>query len=183
MKIDYVARNDVELTDAIRQFTEKKLRKVVKYFNEILEIRVELDQERHLFAVDIFVNGKDFDLKARSRSKDLKAAIQEAVDKLENQASKAKTRLKERKRGGDGPGRGASEWPVEVFEAESLRGGTPRIIKSSSIPIKPMTVEEAALQLESSRNDFIVFRNAANDRINVLYRRRDNNLGLISPEF
>jgi len=183
MNIEYVARNDVELTDSIRQFTEKKLRKVVKYFNDILEIRVELEQERHLFTADLFVNGKDFDLKARGRSKEITGAIQEAVDKLENQAAKAKTRLKERKRGGESGGRGARGWPVEVLEARSVREGAPRIIKTSTIPIKPMTVEEAALQLESSRNDFIVFRNAANDRINVLYRRKDNNLGLISPEF
>ncbi len=183
MNIEYVARNDVELTDSIRQFTEKKLRKVVKYFNDILDIRVELEQERHLFTADLFINGKDFNLKARGRAKELTAAIQEGVDKLENQAAKAKTRLKERKRGGEATARGASGWPVEVFEAGSLREGSPRIIKTSTIPIKPMTVEEAALQLESSRNDFIVFRNAANDRINVLYRRRDNNLGLISPEF
>lgn len=179
MKVDYIARNEIELTDAIRQFTEKKLRKVVKYFNHILEIKVELGQERHLFTADIFINGKDFDIKSTARAKELTAAIQEAVDKLENQASRAKTRLKERKRGADG----GSGWQVEVLEPASVRSGTPRIVKTSTIPIKPMTVEEAALQLEGSKSDFIVFRNAATDKINVLYRRKDENLGLITPEF
>ena len=179
MKVDYIARNEIELTDALRQFTEKKLRKVVKYFNHILEIKVELGQERHLYTADIFINGKDFDLKSTARAKELTAAVQEAVDKLENQASRAKTRLKERKRGSDG----GAGWQVDVLERESIRSGSPRIVKSSTIPIKPMTVEEAALQLEGSRNDFIVFRNAATDRINVLYRRKDEDLGLITPEF
>ncbi len=180
MHIDYVARKDVDLDDATRAFVEKKLKKVVKYFNDILEIRCELTRERHLYSADLYVKGKDFDIKSTATGKELTTAIQEAVDKLEIQARRAKTRLKERKRPASGPSVG---WQVEVIEPESLRTGTPRIVKTSTIPIKPMTIEEAALQLQESRNDFIVFRNAADDRINVLYRRRDDNLGLITPEF
>lgn len=182
MKIEYVARNDIQLNDTIRHFAEKKLRKVVKYFNHILEIRVELAQERHLYAADIFINGKDFDIKSKAQAKELTGAIQEAVDKLENQASKAKTRLKDRKRAGEASEMTAG-WSVDVLERESVRTGTPTIVRTSTIPIKPMTVEEAALQLEDSRSEFIVFRNAATDRINVLYRRKDKNFGLITPEF
>ncbi len=57
-----------------------------------------------------------------------------------------------------------------------------RVIKSSLLQIKPMTIEEAALQLEGSKNDFVVFRDAVNDRVSVLYKRRDDNYGLIAPE-
>lgn len=180
MNIDFVARK-VELTDNIRELASKKLAKIDKYFNEILDVRVELTQERHLYVVDLFIHGKDFDARAAAQHKDIRSAIQDAVEKLEIQARKGKTRLKGRKRQSE-QARRTPDWGVEVLEKESVASGHPRIIESSSITIKPMTIEEAALQLESSPRDFIVFLNATTDRVNVLYRRRDNNLGLITPE-
>jgi len=180
MKIDFVARK-VELTDQIRELASKKLAKIDKYFNKILDIRLELAQERHLYVVDLFVHGKDFDARATSQNKDIRTAIQEAIEKLEIQARKAKTRLKGRKRQSE-QARRAPDWAVEVLEKESVASGHPNIIKSSSITVKPMAIEEAALQLEGSSGDFIVFLNATSDRVNVLYRRRDGNLGLITPE-
>ncbi len=178
MKIEYVARK-VNLTDPVRELTEKKLAKVQKYFNDIIDIRVELAQERHLYVADVFIKGKDFDIRSTCRNKDLTGAIQESVDKLEMQARKAKSRLKDNKR----PAADSPSWSEEVLEPDSIEGGDPVIVTRSSIPVKPMTIEEATMQLSGSGSDFIVFRNAATDRVNVLYRRRDNNLGLITPEF
>jgi putative sigma-54 modulation protein len=177
MKIEYIARK-VTLTDDVRQLTEKKLKKVRKYFNDIIDIRVEVEQERHLYVADLFIKGKDFDLKSTSQHKELTTALQEAIDKLEMQARRAKTRLKGRKRlGGD-----AKAWSMEVLEPAPVGSGEPRIVETHDIPIKPMTIEEAMLQLEDSEVDFIVFRNANNDLVNVLYRRRDKNFGLVTPE-
>jgi len=175
MRIEYVARK-VTLSDPVRQLTEKKLAKIRKYFNDIFDIRVEIEQERHLFVADLFVRGKDFDIKSTSQNKDLTTAIQDAVDKLDIQARRAKTRLKGRKRGGE---RG---WSEEVLEPESVAAGEPRLVSTETIPIKPMSIEEAMMQLEGSGQEFIVFLNSSSDRVNVLYRRRDNNLGLITPE-
>ena len=59
----------------------------------------------------------------------------------------------------------------------------PRIIKTNNLPIRPMSIEEAALRLDDSKNEFIVFRDLDTDKIAVMYKRRDNNIGLISPEF
>ena len=145
MKIDYIARK-VDLTEQTRQLAEKKLAKVTKYFNDILDVRLELDLERHLHVVDLSIKGKDFDVKATAQNKDLMAAIQDAVDKLEIQARRAKTRLKDhKKRAGSGPKEG-SDWSLDVLEHESIGSGQPRIVERSSIPIKPMSIEEAALQ-------------------------------------
>lgn len=178
MRIDYVARK-VVLTDTVRDLAEKKLAKIKKYFNEILDVRLEIEQERHLYVADIFVKGKDFDIKSTSQSKELTSAIQEAIDKLEMQARRAKARLKGKKRRG---AEQAKSWPVDIIEPESVASGSPRIVESNDLQIKPMTIEEAALQLEESTDEFIVFRNAITDNVNVLYRRADNNLGLIRPE-
>jgi putative sigma-54 modulation protein len=178
MKIDYVARK-VTLNDQVRQLAEKKIGKIKKYFNDILDIRFEIGQERHLYVADLFVKGKDFDLKSTSQNKELTTAIQDAVDKLEIQARRAKARLKDHK---GRQSRDEVAWDVEVLESESISSGTPRIVERSSIPIKPMSIEEAVLQLERSSDDFFVFRNSSNDKVNVVYRRPDNNLGLITPE-
>lgn len=182
MKIEYIARK-VTLTDQTRQLAEKKIAKVKKYFNDILDIRLEVDQERHLFLADLFVKGKDFDVHATGQNKEVTAAIQEAVDKLEMQARKAKTRLKEHKQRHGAESRTDKDWSLDVLERESISSGQPRIVERSRIPIKPMSIEEAVLQMDGSGDTFLVFRNSANDRVNVVYRRDDKNLGLITPEF
>ncbi len=75
MHIEFIARK-VTLTDSIRQFTDKKMQKIGKYFNDILDIRVEIEQERHRNVVDIFIKGKDFDVNATGQNKEVTAAIQ-----------------------------------------------------------------------------------------------------------
>jgi len=180
MRVDYIARK-VTLDDDFRQLTEKKLAKITKYFNDILDISVEVSQERHLHVVDLFVKGKDFDIKATTQHKELNAAIQEAVDKLEIQARRAKARLKDHKsRGSDA--KFVEGWDEDVVESDSEKSSTPRIVERSTVPIRPMTIEDAIFQLERNSDQFLVFREASSERINVLYRRSDNQLGLITPE-
>jgi putative sigma-54 modulation protein len=179
MKIEYIARK-VNLGDDARQLAEKKLAKIKKYFNDILDVRLEVDQERHLFVADLAVRGKDFAVKSTSQNKDLTTAIQDAIDKLEIQARRAKTRLKDHQRRG-----GRSEptlEPAEAPEPEPAPAGEARIVERSTITVKPMSVEEAVMQLERSSSDFLVFRNSSSDAINVLYRRAGQDLGLITPE-
>lgn len=181
MKIDYIARK-VDLTEASRELAEKKLAKITKYFNDILDARLEVELERHLHVVDLSIKGKDFDVQATAQNKDMMAAIQDAVDKIEIQARRAKARLKDHKKRGGSGSKKDKGWSVDVFERDSVTSGEPRIVERSSIPIKPMSVEEAVLQLDDSQYDFLVFRNDSTDKVNVLYRRDDKNLGLITPE-
>ena len=108
-------------------------------------------------------------------------AINLAVDKTEKQARRSRKKFRDKRRKADRSN--GNQWPVEVLERSSIGGGgSPRIIKSSVISIKPMSIDEAALQLEDSENDFVVFRDAGSDQVSVLYKRRDQNYGLISPE-
>lgn len=181
MKVDYIARK-VTLTDQSKQLAEKKLAKISKYFNDILDIRLEVGLERHLHVVDLSIKGKDFDVQSKTQNKDMMAAIQEAVDKLEIQARRAKARLKDHKKRAGSEAKVDQGWTLDVLESESIATGEPRIVERSAIAIKPMSIEEAVLQLDDSGQGFLVFRNASNNRINVLYRREDRNLGLITPE-
>ena len=180
MKVEYIARK-VTLDDAFRRLAEKKLSKITKYFNDILDMRVEVSQERHLYVVDLFVKGKDFNIKSTTQHKELNAAIQDGIDKLEIQARRAKARLKDHKARG-GEARAVQSREVEVVEPDAESDDRPRIVERSTISIKPMTVEDAVLQLEKSSDRFLVFRNSTSDLVNVLYRRSDNQLGLITPE-
>ena len=180
MELEFIARN-TELTDQQRALAQKKFTRLAKYFNAILEARLTVNQERHRTGVEGFIRGKDFEVAASAETPDWATSLQDVVDRLEQQASRHKQRLTSRKRprekGDGGP------WRVEVVEAESVKRGVPHVVETKHVPVVPMSVEEAALQLESSGDDFILFREAASDQINVLYRRRDRNYGLVTPEF
>jgi putative sigma-54 modulation protein len=178
MELDFIARN-TELTDQQRALAQKKFEKLAKYFNAVHESRLTVTQEKHRTLVEAFIRGKDFEVVAKSETAEWSTSLQEVVDKLEQQARKMKQKLTSRKR----PREKQASWEVRVVERESVRNGAPRVVESRHVPVVPMTVEEAALQLESSTEDFIVFREAESDRINVLYRRRDHTYGLVTPEF
>jgi putative sigma-54 modulation protein len=180
MELEFIGRN-TEVTEQQRAIARKKFQRLDKYFNAVHEARVTLSHEKHRVAVDAVIRGKDFEVAASSETADWSSSLQEVVGKLEEQARRMKQRLTGRKRQRDKEPAVAEE--AGVVEAEPLRRGEPRVVESRAVPVLPMTVEEAALQLESSQEDFIVFREAETDKINVLYRRRDRDFGLVAPEF
>jgi len=117
-------------------------------------------------------------------------AINLSLEHLKRQAQKNRNKLRDhhRKDGNTVKGQGqVTEWAVQVLEPGRLREkgdhNRPRIIKTNNLPIRPMSIEEAALRLDDSKNEFIVFRDLDSDKVSVIYKRRDKNIGLISPEF
>jgi ribosome hibernation promoting factor len=183
MKIEIIGRN-VPVDDRARQFAEQKLQKLAKFLDEPSEVRMALSHEKHLHVAEIHVTHRLGALQATENSDGtLLDAIHLAVAKLESQARRAHQKLVGKKRRADWRNDPeAQRWPVEVLEEGSLRGGAPRIIETTHLPIKPMTIEEAALRLEDSEHGFVVFRDSTSERVNVLYRRKDQNYGLIAPE-
>lgn len=181
MNIEYVGRH-VELNDRIRDFTEDKLAKVLKFLDEPVEIRLALERERHRHLADLHISHRFGALQAHEAHADLFDVVNLVVDKVEKQARRERKKFLDKRRRAGRP-EAEIAWPVEVLDRATFgTGGRPRIVKSSALSIKPMTLDEAALQLEDSSNDFIVFRDAANQKVSVLYKRRDANYGLISPE-
>ncbi|MGE5234973.1 MAG: ribosome hibernation-promoting factor, HPF/YfiA family [Acidobacteriota bacterium] len=178
MELEFIARN-TEVSEQQRALARKKFNRLAKYFNAVLESRLTVAQEKHRVAVEAFIRGKDFEVAAKAETGEWTTSLQEVVEKLEQQARRSKQKLTRPKRV-----KGESQtWEVSVVERESVRRGSPQVVETRHVPVIPMTVEEAALQLESSSEDFIVFREAASDRINVLYRRRDHTYGLVTPDF
>ena len=180
MNVEFTGRN-FELTESIRDYTEKKLQKLTKFLREPVDIRVELEVEKHRHGAHLHVAHRFGSVQAAEESGDMRDAILRAVDKAEKQVRRGNKKFLDRRRRAERD-EAAQEWPIDVIERGSMGAeGGPRIIKSSRLPIKPMTIEEAALALDGSRHDFIVFRDAVSAEVNVLYKRKDEQYGLISP--
>ncbi len=182
MHIEYVGRG-YHVGDGDRELTEQKLRKAVKFLEEPVEARVTLKTEKHRQIAELHLTHRHGALQAKEEAGEMRDAINLAVDKLAKQAAGGRKRFMDRRRRADRSQENGQHWPLEVLARESLGAGPPRVIESTRLPIRPMTIEEAALALEDSGHGFVVFRDASRDRLSVLYRREDDNYGLIAPEF
>ena len=183
-----ISGRNYEVTPDIRALVEKKLSKVQeRLFDDVIDVRVVLQVEKYRNICEILIVGKDHDVKAVQESDEsMQDAINATIDHVKRQAQKNRNKIRDHHRNTRGNGDVVTEWSVQVLEPGRLRekndGNRPRIIKTNNLPIRPMSIEEAALRLDDSKNEFIVFRDLDTDKISVIYKRRDNNLGLIAPE-
>src|SRR5262245_11748734 len=179
MKTEIIGRN-VQVDDRLRKSVEQKLKKLEKFLDEPVEMRVTLGAERHRHVAELHVTHRLGVLQGTEESDgNLLDAVQRAVSKVEEQARRSHGKLVDKRRRGNHHPR----WPVAVLDQRSVGGGgVPRVIETSHLSIKPMTIEEAALELDASEHGFVVFRDSASDRLSVLYKRKDQNYGLIAPE-
>ena len=179
-----IGRN-LEITDAIRDYVEKKLSRLDRYQNGELMVKVVLSlagsphvEKRAKAEVQLDLPGGL--LRVEEEDQDLYAAIDRMVDRLEVQLKRYRERrFVGRRHSYQGPP------PLEVRDMEALRKPEeeegPRIVRVKRFEMKPMDPEEAVFQMEALGHDFFVFRNAKTDEINVVYRRKDGNYGLIEP--
>ena len=182
MKVDFVARN-FELDDQMKAHVRERLAKVAKFVVGAEEARVALDLEKFRYRCDLLLVHRGGEVRAAEENHDLRQAIDVAAEALEKQARRSRKKAVDRRRRA-GPA-GEAHWPVDVVARGSLGAEEgPRVVRTERLPIKPMTLEEAALQLDVAEHGFVVFRDAASDKVSVLYRQKDgDDLGLIAPEF
>ena len=173
-----VTYRHVDPTPALRAYAEEKLERVKKYLRQPADAHVILSVEKERHVAEITLKADHVAMFAQEETHDLYSAIDLALDKLEHQAQKLKTRRGKHKGGAE-----PRETPPLLAAAEPApMGRGPAVIRAPRVPAKPMSVEEAVEQLGVSRDDFLVFINASNQKLAVLYRRRDGNFGLIEPE-
>lgn len=185
-----ISGRNYEVTPQIRALLEKKLGKIEeKLFDDVIDVRCVLQVEKYRNICEILITGKDHTAKSVQESDEsMQDAINAALDHVKRQAQKNRKKIRDHRHNGR-TRTVPTEWAVQVLEPGQLRetgedsNNRPRIIQTSNLPIRPMSIEEAALRLDESRNEFIVFRDLDTDRVSVIYRRKDQNLGLISPEF
>jgi putative sigma-54 modulation protein len=177
MKVEYTGRQ-IEITPAIRKFTEDHLKKIRKVLGEMIEVHVILTVEKYRHTAEINLKSRTFKINGIEETHDMYSSINSVLEKIERQALKHKGKKIARKRKPVDSLTVASAYSVEE---SSGNVNSPRVIKSKSFAAKPMTVEEAVHEVSSSKNEFIVFRNAESEQVNVVYRRKDGNFGLIEP--
>lgn len=175
MLVTVIGKN-VEVTDALRDYSEKKVAKVSKFFEKSpIGAHVTLSTERGKHIVDITIQVNGLLLRGEEKTPDMYSSIDGAVDKIERQIHKFKTRIN-RKLHNDN--RVIVSPPAANEEQEA-----PVIKRNKRFTIKPMSAEEAVMQMDLLGHDFFVFSNSETDEVNVVYRRKDGNYGLIEPEF
>jgi putative sigma-54 modulation protein len=180
MQVNITFRN-MFATDALRNHVQEKLNKVVeKYLDKVTEVHVTLSLERYLHHADINLHAGAFHVRGKEKSEDMYASIDMAIDKIERQVKKHKERLKTHR-----PAHIHANGPVrvryEIFSAKEEDGLEPEVVRSNEFLAKPMSVEEALMQMDLLNNDFLVFTPPNSTDVNVVYRRKDGNFGLIAP--
>jgi len=167
---------NIEVTDALRDYVEKRVGKLTKFFDNIQEAQVTLlvERDNHVVEVTIPVNG--LFLRGEEASPDMYASVDLVVEKLEKQIEKYKTRLSKRLR--NLAVKDIVSPRLEEDEDEEL----PKLMKVKRFAVKPMPVDEAIMQMNLIGHSFFVFANAETEEVNVIYRRKDGNYGLIEPE-
>jgi putative sigma-54 modulation protein len=187
-----ISGRNFEVTPALHQMIETKLARMTdKLFDDVIEIRCVLQVEKYRNICEILIVGKEHDVKAVQESDEsMQDAVNGTLDHLKRQAQKNREKIRDhhRKDGAASKSAPVTDWTVQILDPVRLRdngeaAGRPRIIKTSNLPIRPMSIEDAALRLDDSKNEFIVFRDLDTDRVSVMYKRLDQNLGLIAPEF
>jgi putative sigma-54 modulation protein len=173
----------VDPTPPLRSYAEEKLERVKKYLRRPVEAHVILSVSKERHVAEITLKADHHTLFAEETTQDLYSAIDLAVDKLEHQAQKLHERRRHHKGAANARAVEPSGVTASVLAADRRGpGGAPEVIRTQRLPAKPMSVEEAVAQLTATTDEFLVFTNASNQRIAVLYRRRDGNFGLIEPE-
>jgi len=180
-----VTFRQMDPSDALKTYATEKLQKIRKFFPDPIRAQIVLSLERYLHKADIIItlhNG--LAIKGRELTGDMYSAIDQVVDKVERQVRRYKDKIQNHR-----PAAGEEHLvqlevvePVEEEEAAApgeAAGPGIKIIKSSQIVARPMTAEEAVMQLDLLSNDFLVFTNSGTNDVNVIYRRSDGNYGLI----
>lgn len=180
MRITVKGKNMV-VTDALQRYAEKKVEKLGKYFENLKSATVTQSTQRNWHIVEVSLDGDGVVLRGEERSDNMYASIDAVVEKLESQIKRFKGKLTDRAHV-EPPREVISEEETEEAAEDDVDQGLPEIVRTKRFPIKPMTPEEASLEMEMLNHGFFVFRNGDTDAVNVVYKRQDGNYGLLEPE-
>ena len=177
MRISITGKN-IAVSDYLNDLVNKKVGKLERYFPQDADVFVTLSVEKNRHIVEVTIPYEGGVIRGEEITGDMYASIDNVLDKLEKQIIRHRTRLEKCLRVG------------AVREIESRFGGEleeseeegPKIVRVKRFAIKPMSEEEAMLQIEMVGHSFYVFLNSDTNRMNVLYKRKDGNYGLIEPE-
>jgi len=177
MRVDITGRH-VEITPPLRRLIDQALAKIERVLNDrAVSATVTLTKEKYRHIAEILLHARgDHTLTGVGQGNTWPLAVRQAQVKVEQQAQKLKSKWT-----GGRHRRARAEASASTDAARPDRPSAPRVVRGR-YPIKPMSVEDAALRLETGAETFVVFRDAQSDSVNILYRRKDGNLALIEPD-
>ncbi len=174
-----VTGKGMEVSDYLTDLVEKKAKKLDRYFKPETEVRVTLsiEKSRHIAEVTVYFDGVL--LRTEEVSGDMYNSIDASLKKLERQIRRHRTKLEKRLH------EGAYGFAEPVFEGgyEYEEGEDAKVVRRKTFPVKPMHLEEAMMQMELLGHSFFVFMDADSGEVNVLYKRNDGDLGLLTPDY
>lgn len=171
-----ITGKNFEISDSLKEMVNKKVKKLDRYFEPETEVSVVMSMQRSRHIAEITIPFDGVILRGEEATDDMYLSVEHVVQKLEKQILHHRTRLEKRLRGGafhsDAPEDGLREG------ANSLQ-----VVRTKRFAIKPLDIDEATLQMQLLGHDFFVFMNADSGEVNVLYRRKDGQIGLIEPQY
>ena len=173
MKFVYTSK-DMAVSDSLKSRVEKKLSKLERYFREEPEATIRFKVQKGARNIaEITINAGGVILRAEESSNDMYLSIDHAVDKLESQIRRHRTKLEKRIR---------SSELEPVAEVPAFEEQNYDIVRVKKFSVKPMSVEDAITQMELLGHDYFLFMNEESESMNVLYRRHDGTYGLLQPD-
>jgi putative sigma-54 modulation protein len=183
MRIEFTGRNGT-LSPAFEDHAEKRLARLTRLADRVGTVRVVVSEQRGRKDVEITADLDGTLIRSEVKGPDERVGFDSALDKLERQVKKFRARFQRRRRSQ----RHAAEEEAEAVvveveeEVEEEAGDEPQVVRTKTVTLKPMSPEEAALQMELIGHDFFLFRNAESELVSVVYRRTDGDYGLIECE-
>ncbi len=169
----------LEPSEALKSYADEKLERVKKYIDEPIVAQVFMTVEKIRHTAEVTITAKGITIKASEETNDMYSAVDAVVDKIERQLRRYKERIKAHKPASETRDRQVKK---SIVAAESIeKSQEPVVIRTKTFNIKPMSVDEAVMQMDLLHKDFLVFTDAVTDGISVIYRRKDGNYGLIEP--
>ena len=178
MRVDVTGRH-VEITPPLRGLIDNRLAKLERLLNDsVVSAQVILTKEKYRHRTEIVIHARgDHMLRGLGEGNAWPISVRQAAQKVEQQAQTLKGKWAGRKRSSAGRRR-----PRPAASGQPGPGVGSRVVRATRYPVKPMTVEDAALRVDEGPEAFLVFRNAETEAVSILYRRKDGNLGLIEPD-
>ena len=168
-----VTFKNLDPSEHLKAYAQDKLKRLDKYLYNPAAANVVLMVEKHRHIAEVNIAGDRLNINGREETTDMYSAIDMVLDKIEAQVKKGKQKVRER--------RGESPKAILAEAAMAVENDSTGRVQVMPIEYKPMDVEEAVMQMNLSNDSFLVFTNALTDRVNVLYRRKNGDYGLIQP--
>ncbi len=172
MKVNINAKN-YKLNNHLKDIIEDKLERISKFFSDDIEVNVMISKEKDMEKFEATVIGKGVTFRSEEVAHDIHEAIDKSIDRLKSQMQKHKGKLQKKYKGNK-----SIKFENIAIEEDTSEDMT-EIVKSKVVNVVPITVEEAILEMEMTQHDFYVFENANTRELNVIYKRKDANYGVL----